>query len=290
MADILFYLKIYHLSGQMFRCDEDYQACLENIEVYSKKYFSKIHVFCMLPNCCHLLIETSNPFLSRFVSALSKKNTSGNDKPIYQYIMIEKNSLSAETSFYIHALPYLTGLEIDPEVYPWSSLKCYCSQKKDVVWLETDCILSQISYKYLTAYKDYSAKFQLFLNNPSSFFIENLIKNIRDSKIIGSKKFKNTITELNLKKFPEVQKKISLNKINDLVETGYEYDEKSKLLAKLFLSYLYSGETNRQTGNFFGGLSPSRVSQLLKKARLKTENDDDFKKFLKKTENSLQNN
>ena len=160
----------------MFECDDDYQRCLENFEINSKKYVAKIHAYCMLPTSCHLLIETGQPFFKTVFKLQYLKLFKTVNKPKFRSVIIEKNTLSAEVSFYIHALPYFIGLELDPAAYPWSSLNYYCSAKQKNSWIEIDSILSQISSRYITAYKDYNSKFQSFILDPSIFFTDKLIK------------------------------------------------------------------------------------------------------------------
>ncbi|MCD6460579.1 hypothetical protein J7L67_07940 [bacterium] len=210
---------------------------------------------------------------------------------VCQSIIIEKNILSAEISFYIHALPYLTGIASYSAKYPWSSLFCYCSRTKNPPWLETGCILSQTSTRYLTAYKDYRFKFNSFLIDPSNFLMDNLIAAIEDTKIIGSKKFKHIITQTAPDKLPFKNiKTISAEKITEIVEEKLKYNKQGKRLAKIYLTYLYSAMTNRKAGEFFGNISSSRITHIVKQTRIKMKKDENFKSLINKLKNILKNN
>ena len=109
-----------------------------------------------------------------------------------------------------------------------------------------------------------------------------------DSKIIGSKKFKNLMTRLDTNGSSGGLKTISLEQINNLVEKNCENSENYKLPAKIYLSYLYSGMTNSKTGNFFGTVSASRVTQIVNEARLKIADDVEFKNFIELLENQIE--
>ena len=57
---------------EIFKCKQDYRIFQERIERYREKYPVNIHIYCLMPNHFHFLIqETDNgPFISQFMQQL----------------------------------------------------------------------------------------------------------------------------------------------------------------------------------------------------------------------------
>lgn len=70
---------IYHLMHrgvrrtEIFSDETDYQVFLEILKVALDKYQCKIHAYCMMTNHIHLLLETSEDEIGRFMKCLSER-------------------------------------------------------------------------------------------------------------------------------------------------------------------------------------------------------------------------
>jgi REP element-mobilizing transposase RayT len=58
-----------------FLVDQDYQAYLERLAKYRKKYDIVLYAYCLMPNHVHLLLETSGEPLSKFMQGLQQSYT-----------------------------------------------------------------------------------------------------------------------------------------------------------------------------------------------------------------------
>ena len=58
---------------EIFSDETDYQVFLEILKVALDKYQCKIHAYCMMTNHIHLLLETSEDEIGRFMKCLSER-------------------------------------------------------------------------------------------------------------------------------------------------------------------------------------------------------------------------
>ena len=55
--------------------DLDYQAYLERLAKYRKRYDAVLSAYCLMPNHLHLLLETSRELLAKFMQGLQQSYT-----------------------------------------------------------------------------------------------------------------------------------------------------------------------------------------------------------------------
>jgi putative transposase len=55
-----------------FLRDEDYQAYLERLTRYRRRYGYTVHAYCLMPNHVHLLLESSTHPLGKFMQGLQQ--------------------------------------------------------------------------------------------------------------------------------------------------------------------------------------------------------------------------
>ena len=71
----------YHITSRgddrkpIFRSERDYQKFLEYLALGREKYKYYVHVYCLMTNHYHLLIETTLPNLSRIMQYLNTSYT-----------------------------------------------------------------------------------------------------------------------------------------------------------------------------------------------------------------------
>ena len=56
---------------KIFTSDGDYQAFIERLARYRKKYNYVLHAYCLMPNHVHLLVESSEQPLAKFMQGLN---------------------------------------------------------------------------------------------------------------------------------------------------------------------------------------------------------------------------
>ena len=118
-----------------FLSDADYQAYLVRLAKYQKRYGVRLFAYCLMPNHVHLLLETSESPLSKFMQGLQQSYTQRFNRVYgkvghlfqgrYKAIVCERDEYLASLIRYIHLNPVRARLADDPEAYPHSGHKAY---------------------------------------------------------------------------------------------------------------------------------------------------------------------
>lgn len=161
---------IYHLMHrgvrrtEFFSDETDYQVFLEILKVALDKYQCKIHAYCMMTNHIHLLLETSEDEIGRFMKCLSERYAMYfNHK--YQYrghlfesryksCLVKEDSYFLQTSRYIHLNPVKARIVVKPEDYRWSSYQTMIALKDDRI-TERNRTLAYFKDNSILRYRDF---------------------------------------------------------------------------------------------------------------------------------------
>jgi len=138
---------LYHVTARgnerkkVFLSEVDYKKFLSYLTDAAHKYGAILHVFVLMDNHYHLLIETPKPNLSSFMHAVAsayttyfniKRKRSGHlFQGRYKSIVIEKDSYLLELSRYIHLNPVRAGIVQRPQDYLFSSYRSYIFPKHE---------------------------------------------------------------------------------------------------------------------------------------------------------------
>jgi putative transposase len=136
----------------VFLSDDDMLFFLKCLREAHDKFGVIVHVYCLMPNHYHLILETPLGNLSKIMHFLNTTYTIYFNKKHkrcghlfqgrYKSILIEAESYAQELSRYIHLNPVRSEIVELPEQYPWSSYECYRGKAKPEKWLDTGFILS----------------------------------------------------------------------------------------------------------------------------------------------------
>ena len=98
-----------------FTSDSDYQAYIERLARYRKKYDYALHAYCLMPNHVHLLVESSEHPLAKFMQGLQQsysqyfnlrhRKTGHVFEGRYKAIICQKDEYLLELIRYIHLNP-----------------------------------------------------------------------------------------------------------------------------------------------------------------------------------------
>lgn len=161
---------IYHLMHrgvrrtEIFSDETDYHVFLEILKVALDKYQCKIHAYCMMTNHIHLLLETSEDEIGRFMKCLSERYAMYfNHK--YQYrghlfesryksCLVKEDSYFLQTSRYIHLNPVKARIVVKPEDYRWSSYQTMIALKDDRI-TERNRTLAYFKDNSILRYRDF---------------------------------------------------------------------------------------------------------------------------------------
>jgi REP element-mobilizing transposase RayT len=140
---------LYHITSRgnnrskIFLEDSDYKKFLEYIGKAKEKYNFYLCAYALLANHYHLLIETTQPNLSKLMQYLNtaytiyhnrKHDTCGHlFQGRYKSIVVDKDSYFLELTRYIHLNPVRAKVVTAPEEYRWSSYNEYI--RKQGFWI-----------------------------------------------------------------------------------------------------------------------------------------------------------
>lgn len=117
----------------------------------------RLSAYCMMGNHYHLLVQTPQGNLSRFMRHVNGVYTQRYNR-LHRYdgqlfrgrfkaILVEQENYLLELVRYIHRNPLRAGLVEKLDAYPWSSHPGYLSSSKIWNWLHKDLILGMLSAK-----------------------------------------------------------------------------------------------------------------------------------------------
>lgn len=298
----------YHLTSRgnerkdIFRSQRDREKYLSYLRSASERYQAVIHVFCMLSNHYHLLMETPKGNLSQIMRHINgayttyfnvKRGRAGHlFQGRYKAILVEKDEYAKELSRYIHLNPVRAGIVEKPEKYPWSSYRYYIGLEKAPDWLVTDFILSYFSKRVSDAQKRYRE----FVKDRIGQEYDTPLKETLASIILGSSGFIREIKERYIQKrkvsrdLPALRKfspSLSVEKIREEVGSVLGEDKALTEGVSVYFSHRYSGVTLKEIGTHFG-IGESAVSQRNRRLALKIDKDNQLRKKIKEIESRLE--
>ena len=127
----------YHITSRgnerrdVFRSKADRERFLFYLAIATERYHARIHVYCLMSNHYHLLLETPEGNLSQIMRHINgayttyfntKRKRAGHlFQGRYKAILVEADEYATHLSRYIHLNPIRAGMVSVPEDYTWSS-------------------------------------------------------------------------------------------------------------------------------------------------------------------------
>jgi len=135
----------------IFFADDDRCYFLHCLRKACEKFGAVVHVYCLMPNHFHMILETPFGNLSRMLHFLVTKYTVYFNKKHkrqghlfqgrYRSVLVEVVSYAKELSRYVHLNPVRSRIVDRPERFEWSSYGYYLGSARPEKWLETASIL-----------------------------------------------------------------------------------------------------------------------------------------------------
>ncbi len=279
----------YHVKSRgnqkqpLFFSDDDryfFLACLEDAHT---KFGAVIHVYCLMTNHYHLLLETPRGRLSRIMHLINTRysiylNTKYErcGHPFqgrFKATLVEAERYARELFRYIHLNPVRAGMVSLPQNYEWSSFPEYLGSRKAPRWMETAFILSLFGSPPDAA-RDLCRDFVI---SAVGLDLKNPLSEAASSAILGSHAFIEEIKKDHImnaldKPDPEVPdlgklaSRPGLARIRD--EVGGYLGAKNKYArhAAIFIAHRNTDYTLGQIGEFFE-IGPSGISSACRKMR-----------------------
>lgn len=197
----------YHVTSRgnerkaVFQSTRDREKFLSYLESAHGRYGAVIHVYCLMENHYHLLLETPRGNLSQIFHHINgayttyfniKRRRSGHlFQGRFKGILVERDAYCEELSRYIHLNPVRAGLVKSPSEYGWSSYRYYIGSKKEPNWLTTELLLGYFGGRGQSGYRRYRE----FVEKGVTMEFESPLSGVIASTFLGSAKFIKRIKE-----------------------------------------------------------------------------------------------
>jgi REP element-mobilizing transposase RayT len=191
----------YHVTSRgnerrnVFRNNRDREQFLSYLKSAHYRYKAVFHVFCLMNNHYHFLLETPKGNLSQIMHHINGAYTNYFNikhrrrghlfQGRYKAIIVDTDSYAGELSRYIHLNPVRAGLIDVPEKYKWSSYCFYIGRNKRPEWFSTGFILSYFEGERALPEKRY----QNFVNAKMHMRYVSPMKEAAAATILGSEDF-----------------------------------------------------------------------------------------------------
>lgn len=263
----------YHITSRgnerkaIFKNKTDRNSFLSYLKSAYLRYGATIHVYCLMNNHYHLLIETPKGNLSKIMQHINSAYTTYYNvkhkraghlfQGRYKAILVDADAYAGELSRYIHLNPVRAGMVDMPEKYTWSSYQYYIGKKKKPDWLAIDFIQSYFEQKNLSVQKNYT-NFVLaeILGNS-----DNPLEKTVASTILGDDSFIEKITDKYLSNRKKDRELPALRELKKIERINLVYKEVKNLIgdsdsiskkAALYICHQFSGKSLKEIGDHFG--------------------------------------
>ena len=284
-------MNIYHVTSrgnerkEIFGGSEDYERFKHYISEAQDKYDFLLHGYVLMTNHYHLILETRKANLHQIMHYLNGSYTTyfnrlnGRSGHLFQGrykgIVIDVDNYLLELSRYLHLNPVRAGMVKSPEEYAHSSYRSYIGlgKKKEGI-ITRDRIWGMISGDRSRA----AQKYRRYVEEGMKKESRNPLKNLYGGAILGNGEFVQEVLKNNeAKKVKDEEisyrRQLKATKgIEDLIANVSSYFDvqPNKVLEEkgvirdigIYFGKKYTGLTNREIGERFGGLSYSGVTRV----------------------------
>jgi REP element-mobilizing transposase RayT len=297
----------YHITSRgnerkaIFKGRADREKFLSYLESAVLRYDAIIHVYCLMDNHYHLLLETPYGNLSQIMrhinGAYATYFNTKHQRPghllqgRFKAILVEFDAYSKELSRYIHLNPLRANMIHDLDDYKWSSYLDYIGIRTAPAWLDTSFILGYFGKNPRTAKQNYRE----FVTDRLGQEYENPLGEVVGSTILGSIDYVKHIKAKFIqgkkpnRDLPALNALISKPTIEDIkkaVKSHCDHQPAMKKNVALYLCHKYTTNTLKLIGHHFG-IGESAVSQASRRVKERLRKDKNLKKQIEGIESSL---
>lgn len=296
--------------AKIFYSQADYTAFIELLKDASSLWNIRIAAYCLMSNHYHLLVQTPEANLSRFMRHINGlytqyfNRTHKSDGQLfrgrYKSIVIDGDSYLLELVRYIHRNPLNAALVKRLEDYSWSSHKAYILKGNEGNWIHKDFILSMLEEnksKRRQAYLD-------FIKQEVPKAISALYEKKKLPLLLGAEDFINDIRQkyyhkTSIKEVPQV-KELFLDKskiekavcgvyqieVNDILKSKRGNYNEARNVA-IYLIRKHAGASLKDIGFRFGMNSYTGVSSVIIRTKQAMDRDKKLRQRITAVEKLL---
>jgi len=296
----------YHITSRgnerqkIFRSLKDRERFLTYLKSATQRYGAVIHVYCLMSNHYHLLLETPRGNLSQIMRHINGAYTTYFNVRLkrvghlfqgrYKAILVEVDEYALELSRYIHLNPVRAKMVSRPEEYFWSSYRVYTGREQPSDWLKTSFILNYFDRKNLKAKNSYKTFVEELLEQE----YHSPMREVIASTILGSPEFVEKVSTENLdarKDGRNVPAMKILRPCPDMDEILIKVKAESISARQarkitIYCCHKFSGAKLKEIGEKFG-LTEAAVSQTSRRLVSQARQDEALKELLDRLEKKI---
>jgi len=291
----------YHITSRgnegraIFKTNRDREKFLSYLESAHERYGAIIHVYCLMENHYHLLLETPRGNLAQILHHINgayatyfniKRRRSGHlFQGRYRAILVEKDTYGQELSRYIHLNPVRAGLVETSAQYPWASYPFYIGLKEKPSWVTTEFILGYFGKDGVSARDNY----RRFVEDGLKKKPKNPLKEVFASTFLGSSEFirraKEKLVNIregdarNIPALRDLMARPSLEQIERAIELVIRRDHPLYKRFCIYVSHRHCGFSLKEIGAYYG-MEGSAISQSSRRFRQRILEDRKLVKLL----------
>ncbi|MDQ7785620.1 MAG: helix-turn-helix domain-containing protein, partial [Desulfomonilaceae bacterium] len=270
----------------------------------------RITAFCLMPNHYHLLLQTPDGNLSRFMRHVDGVYTQRFNRAHkldgslfrgrYKAVVVEADRYLLQLVRYIHRNPVRAGLVERVDRYRWSSDHEYRSGSRHWAWLDKSFVLSVLG----KARENQVRAYRQFMSEPDSDELGSLFARERIPSLLGSETFidRLKVRLRNLADHPEIpESKVlspGIDSIRKAVSAAYKIDGSDLLSSRrgttnearnvaVYLCRRLSGETLAGIAREFHLSNYGSVSSLVSRMKKTLTDDARLRKRVERLEQQL---
>ena len=263
---------IYHITSRgdyredVFIDDDDRAEWLKLLGRVCGRFNWKIHVYCMMNNHYHLVLETAQANLSKGMRQLNGVYTQyfnrrhQHEGPVFhgrfRGIVVEKEAYLLELSRFVVLNPLRSQIVEKIENWKWSSYLAYCGKQEHAPWLDTSWVFGKLAKSKSKAMKHYPQFVREGVEQPPVWL------NLRKQIYLGSDQFVEAM-QLEVKKY---QKRLDDNpnrsnraKLASLAKLEKKSSNRNHTIREAYASGRY---TLQYLGEYFG-LHYTSISRII---------------------------
>lgn len=254
---------------------KDREKFLSYLSSAWERHGAVFHVYCLMTNHYHLMVETPNENLSRIMKHINGSYTTYFNlkhkraghllQGRYWATLIEADAYAAELSRYIHLNPVRAKMVASPEEYRWSSCRRYYYKGSEPPWLSTSLVLGYFGTeedKRRGNYKSYlldtigKEGVDPLAGSVASTILgtDDFIRDIREKYLEGREK------DRDLPALRELTRGPGIADIKVASEEVFPKDARLARMAGIYLCWRFSGARLKEIGNLYG-ISESGVNR-----------------------------
>ncbi len=197
----------YHITSRgnekrnIYSSERDRAKFFDFLQTAHDRYRAVIHVYCLMGNHYHFILETPLGNLSRIMHFIncsySAYYNAAHDRSghflqgRFKAILIEAESYIQALSRYIHLNPIRAGIVSSPEQYTWSSYREYVGLRRPSKWLKTEFLLNCFG----KTEEEARLKYAEFVCSSINQMTKSPFEDMKCSAILGSDDFIDRFSE-----------------------------------------------------------------------------------------------